>query len=492
MISTIACLALTLGQSVCLLDLPSKPAGNQDASRPPVFTPPQLTEDFQILRKALEEGHSGIYRYTPKAELDAAFDKAEKSLSRPMTCVAFYRLVAPTVATVKCGHTAVALPLGLETTPTSQRPIFPLQVKVLDGKIYVLRDFSSDKGDLAGFEIKSINGKPADDILTTMVKATPGDGDAVAGRLHRLRGRNFGVNLIDLLGLEAPYKVSFWNLETKQEVVHVLQGKEPAQIEFESRARFPREQPGRKPPELTFLDSDRIAVMKIYQFGNYTQDGRPKQLKSFFKESFEAVKARGTPTLILDLRDNGGGADDLGRDLLSYLVDQPFQYYDDLVINAREFSFRKYAANRAPVSADLVELQPNGKYRMVKHPNWGTNQPSAPHFAGKVFALINGGSFSTTSEFLSHLHDRKRATFIGEESGGGYYGNTSGPRALVTLPHTRVKLLLPLMTYYVHVSAGRPAAHGVIPDVPVHYEIRELLDGKDKELAAALELARKN
>jgi hypothetical protein len=492
MISVIGYFALALGQSVCLLGLPPEPASKADNPHPPTFTPQQLVEDFHILRKALEEGHSGIYRYTPKAELDAVFDKTEKALSRPMTCLEFYRLLAPTVGSVKCGHTAVALPLGVETTPNTQRPILPLQVKVLDGKVYVLRDFSSDKGDLAGLEIKSINGTPADVILATMIKATPGDGDAVTGRQHRLRGQRFAINLIDLLGLEAPYKVSCWNPETRQEVARVLEGTEPAQIDSESRARFPRDQAGRKPPELTFLDSDHIAVMKIYQFGNYSQDGKPKQLKNFLKESFEAIKARGTQTLILDLRDNGGGADDLGKELLSYLVDQPFQYYDDLVINAREFSFRKYAANRAPVSADIVELQPNGKYRMVKHPNWGTNQPSAPHFAGKVFALINGGSFSTTSEFLSHLHDRKRATFIGEESAGGYYGNTSGPRALVTLPHTRVKLLLPLMTYYIHVNAGHPAAHGVIPDVPIHYSIRELIDGKDKGLAAALELARKN
>jgi len=72
--------------------------------------PQLLQEDFQIARRALEEGHSGIYRYTPKAELDSAFDDAAKRLDRPMTPLEFYRVLAPVVARIKCGHTSVNPP----------------------------------------------------------------------------------------------------------------------------------------------------------------------------------------------------------------------------------------------------------------------------------------------------------------------------------------------------------------------------------------------
>jgi len=50
----------------------------------------------------------------------------------------------------------------------------------------------------------------------------------------------------------------------------------------------------------------------------------------FFQESFGAIREAGTETLILDVRNNGGGADELGKLLLSYLLDKPFKYYDDL------------------------------------------------------------------------------------------------------------------------------------------------------------------
>jgi C-terminal processing protease CtpA/Prc len=213
-------------------------------------------------------------------------------------------------------------------------------------------------------------------------------------------------------------------------------------------------------------------------------------LKDFISDAFGEMAKKKSRALILDLRDNGGGADDLGKLLLSFLIDEPFRYYDDLVLNGLEFGFQKYSAQKRALPAEMMERQPNGKYRLVKHPNWGTQQPSKPTFTGKVYILINGGSFSTTSEFLSHAHARKRGIFIGEESAGGYYGNTSGPGCFLTLPNTKLQAYVPLMTYYMAVPKGQPPGHGVMPDHPVQYTINELLEGKDKELALALKLAR--
>jgi hypothetical protein len=48
------------------------------------------------------------------------------------------------------------------------------------------------------------------------------------------------------------------------------------------------------------------------------------------------------------------------------------------------------------------------------------------------------------------------------------------------------------MGYYMAVRDDKAASHGVVPDHAVKYTIGELLAGSDKELALALELARKN
>jgi C-terminal processing protease CtpA/Prc len=353
-------------------------------------------------------------------------------------------------------------------------------VRVLDGKPYVLRDLWSPERPLAGQEIRAVNGQGADKIVQTMLASTPGDGDVQTSRMHRISGPGFADGLIDLLGLESPYSVTLWDAKQGREHSIKLDGVDAAKL------RQPR---AKESATLTFFDDRRIADLKIYRFGG---TANKKDLRVFFRESFAEIDKRKSSALILDLRDNGGGADDLGKLLLSFLIDQPFQYYDDLVLNGLDFGFRKYTSQKQSLPANMMERQPNGKYRMVKHPNWGLQQPSKPTFTGKVYILINGNSFSTTSEFLSHAHARKRATFIGEESGGGYYGNTSGPGALLTLPNTKLQTYVPLMTYYMAVRDYKAASHGVVPDYPVSYTIEELCAEKDKELALALELARKN
>lgn len=455
------------------------------------FTREQLLEDFQVMRQALEEGHSGIYRYTSKAEMDRIFSQAAKSLDHSLDAYEFYRVTAPVVAAIKCGHTSVSLPDSLRQELNNKTPLLPLQVRVLDKKVYVLRDFSSADHHLAGREIRSINGVPASRIVETMLAAIPADGDVMTSRQYRISGWRFCGSLVSLLGINAPYTLSLRDAKTNRETKARLEGIELPKLLEASKAQYPQDQPPERAGEFKFLDDGKIALMTIYGFGGTIDAEKKKGLKDLYKESFAETQARGSKALIIDLRNNGGGQDELGKLLLSYLVDKPFKYYDDLIVNNLSFTFMKYTGMKEPLPASRFERGADGKYHAVSHPNWGINQPSKPTFTGKVFILINGGSFSTTSEFLSQAHFNKRAVFIGEESAGGYYGNSSGFMPLVTLPNTKLGVRVPLMTYYMAVSGYKGASRGVVPDYPVRYTIEDLLAGKDKEMNLALGLARK-
>lgn len=128
---------------------------------------------------------------------------------------------------------------------------------------------------------------------------------------------------------------------------------------------------------------------------------------------------------------------------------------------------------------------------MAQNPNLGQHDPDPDHFAGRVIILMNGGSFSTTSEFLSVAHHNHRALFVGEEAGGGYYGNTSGPSLTVTLPNTGLVLHSPVLRYELAVDGFRPIERGVPPHYRVAPDIDDLLAGRDPAMAYALELARR-
>jgi hypothetical protein len=460
------------------------------------FEREKLVEDFQIARQALEEGHSGIYRYTKKTDLDRVFDATLKSIDRPMDVFEFYRVLAPAVAAIKCGHTSVSLPDPTRKELNNSTPLLPLEVKVLDKRPYVFRDFSdlanpAGAGSIAGKEIQSINSVPASRIIHTMLAAVGADGDVESARDVRISEARFLSNLVSLLGLTSPYDLIVSSPGSKQQQKIRLNGVELPKLIEASKARYPQDDPSGPAGTLTFADDGKIAQMRILGFGGFVDTEKKKGLREFYKESFEAIQTKGSRALIIDLRNNGGGEDELGQLLVSYLINEPFKYYDDLVINAMSFSFAKYTAGKLQIPENRVEKRADGKVHAIGHPNWGIKQPNKPHFAGKVFILTNGGSFSTTSEFLSQAHFHKLATFIGEESGGGYYGNSSGFMPLLTLPNTKLTLRVPLMTYYMAVSGYKQASHGVIPDYPVEHTIEDLIAGRDKDMELALKLARK-
>jgi C-terminal processing protease CtpA/Prc len=206
-------------------------------------------------------------------------------------------------------------------------------------------------------------------------------------------------------------------------------------------------------------------------------------------QAFTRIAAAGAHTLVLDLRDNGGGEDRLGKLLFAHLVDAPFPYYAELTVKRAELSFANQVEGDAAIPARMLSERADGLYA-IKHPNLGMQQPALPTFKGKVIALINGRSFSTTSELITQLHDKRRATFVGEESGGAYHGNSSGHDVTLVLPNSKLKVVIPMVKYTLAVSGQHPNGRGVVPQVAVAPTITDYISGRDVVLDRALALAR--
>ena len=453
------------------------------------FEPRQLREDFQIARQSLEEGQSGLYRYTKKADLDRIFDAAEKSLDHPMDFFEFYRVMMPTIAAIKGGHTTVGTPAAIQEE-TERQPWLPFDVKVLDSKAYVFRDYAHG-GSLAGKEILSINGVPATRIISTMLAAVSKDGDIQTSRQREI-SYYFGWDLITLLELRAPYEVVLEDPGSSKTEGVQLAGLKHEDMEKLSKTLYPQDQPRKDFADLKFLDDGQIAVVTYSVFGEYVDEGT-----AFMKSSFEAIRSKGSRALILDLRGNPGGEDLLGALLFSYLADAPFKYSEDIFVNkwTGTFNFAKYTDPHRDlrIPDGVAELRADGRAHitLASEPLLGIQQPSKPAFTGPLYILIDGGCFSTTSDFLAVADFHHRGTFIGEESGGGYYGSTSGDSARISLPNTKMVMFIPGMDGYDAVGHTHDAARGVIPDFPVKHTIADLLAGVDKDFELALELARK-
>lgn len=104
--------------------------------------------------------------------------------------------------------------------------------------------------------------------------------------------------------------------------------------------------------------------------------------------------------------------------------------------------------------------------------------------------LINGGTFSTASEFASIAHANNRALFIGEETGGGYYGNCSLGTPTLWLPNSSIGVTIPLAKYELAVTNNVSPGRGLIPEIQTHYSIEDILTNNDKDINVCIKLIR--
>jgi C-terminal processing protease CtpA/Prc len=95
--------------------------------------------------------------------------------------------------------------------------------------------------------------------------------------------------------------------------------------------------------------------------------------------------------------------------------------------------------------------------------------------------LINGLTFSASSLFCNAVKGQKNITLVGEETGGGWYGNSGIMIPSITLPITRLRVRLPFfrIVQYQHIAEK---GTGVMPDIYIKPVYKDVVDGVDTKL----------
>jgi hypothetical protein len=431
----------------------------------------QQRQDFQVFRDSLKEGHGNLYRFVSDKNLDFLFSSAEQKLTSSQSLFSFYKTLAAIVVEIKCGHTRIKLP-----DQTLKDDLFlPFKLRFLNRELYIVHDFPTEKNSVAGSKILSINGISSAEILNALKKHISGDGDIESGRMSTINENWFINRYVKVLcSLSSPFHL-------------VIQGAPPIKVSGIALSKFSEDSHELDSAALSFVQN--TAILKMFRFYG-TADGQ--DLTEFYKKAFQQIRERKSTSLILDLRNNPGGFDHFGVTLVSYFLDQPYKHYADIRQRALRFSFEKYLSGPLEYPQGFFTRGTDEQYHATGHPNWALEKNREPGFRGKLFVLMNGGTFSTASEVAAQLHFHKRATFIGEETGGGYYGNTAGFMPIVILPNSKIQLELPLTAYELAVNSSVTRSRGVPADHTVSYTIHDLINRKDKELDFALRLCGEN
>ena len=112
-------------------------------------------------------------------------------------------------------------------------------------------------------------------------------------------------------------------------------------------------------------------------------------------------------------------------------------------------------------------------------------------FNGKVYILTGGNSFSATTLFVSAIIKQDNVMVVGEETGGGAYGNSAWLIPDVTLPETRIRFRLPLFRLVVDKNYPK-TGKGVQPEVEAKPTVDAMRRSADFKLEKAMELIKKD
>lgn len=456
-----------------------------------------LTEDFDILANALKETRVGLW-YNTYTQFDSAFAQQRSKIKDKMNALDLYRIIAPLMAFTGEGHANIRRSEDTKAHFAGYGKSLPFIVKIIAGDVFILNDVAGFK--TKGMKILRINGTPVDTIIKQFLSIEPADGYNITSKYHWIEGSSF-----------ARYYEAFYEVSPDHFNMELADAKSNEKITYNNipsynykltdslSRKYSADNPGFIFKDAATFKIDSVAntaILTVNTFNtNSYKDGR-KGFKQFLKNTFSEIAKKNIQHLIIDVRKNEGGAQGMEDHLLSYLITGNYAKYKYVEIPGFDFSFSQYTDLKQKEAQEDFEKDlkeyfqkgDDGRYTDIPGMYKG-DSAQENNFKGDVYILISGLTFSGGSEFAALAKNYTAAKFIGEETGGGYYGNTSGNFIQFTLPNSQLTGRIPICKFViVPKDFGIPFGHGVMPDFPVRQNITEYFSGVDPEMNLAKEI----
>lgn len=482
----LACLAIISCRSTALHDINKK------------YSSAELTEDFRVLKGALEANHPSMYWYTPKDSIDYYFNTALAHIAGTdsMTEPEFRNRVAWAVSKIRDGHTAVRYSRRYTNALNrAQLPVFPLAIKAWDDSLVVLASaFVGDTVFTRGTRILAINNRSPREILDSMFQFISTDGFADNFK-NQVISFNFGLNYKTAFGLDSFHVIRFLDSNNNVKTA-AIRNYNPRLDTVPRRFRGPsvviptrrqiREAQKLARRSMTIDTPLNTAYIRVATFS----EGK---LKQFFRRSFRTIRKQGIENVVIDLRENGGGNIMNSTRLTQYLAKQPFKLADTVAAISRRFRYGEYIRPSLAYKISMFftsrRKREDGRYHFRYFERHYFKPKRRNHFDGDIYLVQGGYSFSAATLFIHSLKDQDNVTLLGEETGGGSYGNSAVHLPQIILPNTRMRIVLPV--YRLVMDASQPkTGRGIFPDVEVKPSSEALREGYDPKITTVKELIR--
>ena len=422
-----------------------------------LLSPEQAKFDIGALFYTISEVHPNMYSVAGQISLLSAINRASESITDSISVEELYKIAAPIVAMIGDGHTNLFFPANSVFKRDTKR--LPVWMHVeSDRTITVDRSLVSIMP--CGAKVLKINGKATDQIIDELMQYVSGETEHF--RLSRLD------DLRPLLHVSMPadsYEIEYvapGSTETRSYTFPAL-----TPPEYMSRVPAPKNDNNSGEPYTFRIDeSEQVGIMDFRSFEN--QD----KMKTFADSMFTTLRKRGIRDLIIDIRENGGGASTVGDILLQYFTPKPFIQMEKVLIRITPTTRRlMWYGDMTP--GIYYHVTPEDKFHKPLSREEG-------FYDGKVWLLTSNKTFSSAGSFAWAAQVFGASTLVGETTGGMNvaYGDVLG----YNLPVSGITCGISYKRFWKH-NADENDIHGAIPEYQVP---------KEEAMMKALQLIRES
>lgn len=338
-----------------------------------------------------------------------------------------WRALATINPVLNDAHTGLRLPdSAFDAAIGNGAAAFPVPVRVAGSQLFVASTIQASSPLKPDDEILTINGQAAATLIAELVPRMRGESRRLRERVLSLRfpialwtaQGNLGPHIVTLAGDDCPRTIT---LDPDRDIA----SSDGGAYELDIRGN--------------------VAVMRVESF----VASREGEFASFLSGVFARIAVANVDTLIVDVRENGGGARQLSDRLMAYLTTE--RYTPISAVKARIV-----AENQALIPGSQI-----GQVIEMPFAQWVEPPTELAHrFQGTSIILIGPSSYSQAIAFAVTAQDFGIAEIAGSPTEGA--ANQTGQVQRFTLPETGFVVQAPLYIF------TRPSGVGgrtpLIPD----------------------------
>ncbi|BBN82544.1 hypothetical protein PA25_25290 [Pseudoalteromonas sp. A25] len=374
----------------------------------------QAIEDIDQWFNWLHQTHPDLSHSI--ADIDKFYEKVAQiktTINEPLTAMQLWQKMAPLNGMLADGHLKVGHGSSSQWRQWINEGValFPFEVKVTQGSLIVERELAKQVSQYTGAKIVSINGKSTAVIVRKLLNNTHGDTPAfrehvLQSQFNRLFYMTFGPQKSFTIELEHNQKIHRVKLKAQAAIPSSL-----AQQSFADAFN------------ITYSNTTALLTINTFAWHDF------RQFLDYMDNTFSEIKKRKVNHLIIDIRNNGGGNDDMWMaGVLRYIADKPYKHFS---------SYRSKILLKYRDPGQIVGNVEQGENTRLIQP-----QPELDNFyRGKTSLLIGTGTYSSSIVFANTVQDYQFAQLIGTATGGR--STQSGGIQFMSLAHSQLQMISP-------------------------------------------------